>query len=203
MDKTEELIWKETLKNAVKFKGAANSKAILGKIMGGFPDLRSKANEIKPLVEQIVDQVNHMNTEEQTKKLLSMDPHALDPEEKKEIVEKRLPDLPGAEKGKVVMRMAPYPSGALHIGNARMIILNDEYTKMYQGRLILVFDDTIGTTLAEMHDSKAKFVVPESYDLIKEGLEWLGVKYHAQYYKSDRVEIYQNEAQNFIREGLA
>ena len=91
---------------------------------------------------------------------------------------KELPELPNLTHfKKVIMRLAPYPSGALHIGNARMIILNDEYTKRYNGDLILFYDDTIGSPKSLRNSPKAKYVLPEAFDLIKEGLEWLGVKY--------------------------
>jgi glutamyl-tRNA synthetase len=203
MDALEDLIWKEGLRNAVKFKGVANDKAVLSKIMRDHAEFRSRSAEVKTKVDSIIGQINALDLGTQTKKLLAIDPHALDPEEKKGPEEKHLPELPNAQPGKVVMRLAPYPSGALHIGNARMIILNDEYVKKYNGKLVLVFDDTIGTTLAEMNSPNAKFVIPESYDLIREGLEWLGVKYHAEYFKSDRVELYQTEAANFINRGLA
>ncbi|MHA1672253.1 MAG: glutamate--tRNA ligase family protein, partial [Promethearchaeota archaeon] len=203
MDAVEKILWIEGLKNAIHFKGTANPKAVLGKLMRDRPDLRSQAKTLKTLVYQIIEEINALTIEEQSAKVLSLDPHALDPEEKHEAEEKTLPELPGAEKGKVVMRLAPYPSGALHIGNARMVVLNDEYVKRYNGKLLLVFDDTIGTTLAKIDDPKAKYVIPEAYDLIPEGLEWLGVKYHEVHYKSDRVEIYQEEAGKMIDQGHA
>ncbi|MCF2139581.1 MAG: glutamate--tRNA ligase [Candidatus Lokiarchaeota archaeon] len=203
MDEIDKIIWIEGLKNAIHFKGKANNKAVIGKLMRDRPDLRSQGKIIKPKVQVIVEQINQLTIEEQTKKVLQLDSHALDPEEKAQKEEKILPDLPNAEKGKVIMRLAPYPSGALHIGNARMVVLNDEYVKRYQGKLLLVFDDTIGTTLAQMDDPKAKYVIPEAYDLIPEGLEWLGVKYHEVYYKSDRVQIYQEEAEKLIAQGHA
>ncbi|MHA1619923.1 MAG: glutamate--tRNA ligase [Promethearchaeota archaeon] len=203
MDHVEKILWTEGLKNAIHFKGKANPKAVLGKLMRDRPDLRSQAKTLKTLVYQIIEKINSLTVEEQTTKVLSLDPHALDPEEKHEAEKKVLPDLPGAEQGKVVMRLAPYPSGALHIGNARMVVLNDEYVKRYNGKLLLVFDDTIGTTLAKIDDPKAKYVIPEAYDLIPEGLDWLGVKYHEVHYKSDRVEIYQEEAGKLIDQGEA
>ena len=41
----------------------------------------------------------------------------------------QLPDLDNVELGRVVMRIAPGPSGPLHIGHTRVSILNDEYVK--------------------------------------------------------------------------
>lgn len=203
MDEKEEILWIEGLKNAIQFEGKANAKAVLGKLMRDRPDLRSQGKLMKTLTQEIVQKINQLTLEEQTSKVLAMDPHALDPEEKNAPEEKILPDLPNAQQGKVVMRLAPYPSGALHIGNARMCVLNDEYVKRYNGKLLLVFDDTIGTTLSKIDDPNAKYVIPEAYDLIPEGLDWLGIKYHEVHYKSDRVEIYQDEAGKLIDRGHA
>ncbi|WP_371806309.1 glutamate--tRNA ligase [Candidatus Lokiarchaeum ossiferum] len=203
MNEVEKIIWLEGLKNAVKFKGKANAKAVMGKLMRDMPELRTQGKEVKIKIFTIIKEINQLDQETQAKKALELDPHALDEKEKAGPEEKVLPELPGAENGKVVMRLAPYPSGALHVGNARMCVLNDEYVKRYNGKLLLVFDDTIGTTLEKINEPNAKYVIPEAYDLIPEGLDWLGVKYHETHYKSDRVEYHQKEAGNLIDRGEA
>ncbi|HEY0088136.1 MAG TPA: glutamate--tRNA ligase, partial [Candidatus Lokiarchaeia archaeon] len=155
------------------------------------------------ILDRIVKEISEMELEEQKKRLLELDPMAL--EAKKSVEEKKeLPELHNVDKiHKVIMRLAPYPSGALHIGNARMIVLNNEYIKKYNGELILFYDDTIGSPKALRDDPKSKFVLPEAYDLIKEGLDWLGVKYSKVYYKSDRLEIYYEYCEKLIKEKLA
>ncbi|MBD3353476.1 MAG: glutamate--tRNA ligase [Candidatus Lokiarchaeota archaeon] len=209
MDELDRILTIEALKNAIEY-GEAQLKPVMGKLMGQQPKYRSKAREIIPLLKEILKDVNKLDLETQKKKILDLDPHALDKEET-EAEEKQLPELPntkiGDKKLPVVMRLAPYPSGALHIGNARMIVLNDEYVKKYKGKLILCFDDTIGATKQMLEESpeKAKFVLPDAYDLILEGLKWLNVDYDRNniIYKSDRVDIYKDYAEKFIQEGNA
>jgi glutamyl-tRNA synthetase len=205
MDSVEKEILTEALKNALKY-GQARDKVIIGRIMRDFPEYRNNLGAIKPKIDKILHDVNSWDEKTQRKKLLELDPSALE-EKKKEPENKGLPDLPNIQKGKqVVMRLAPYPSGALHIGNARMLVLNDEYVKRYKGKLILVFDDTIGATKQAMEsDPNAKYIIPEAYDLIRDGLEWLGIDYDKNEvtYKSDRLDIYQNYAHDLIKKGEA
>jgi len=202
-DKLKQLIWKFTLNNAVKFGGTPNKKAIMGKIMQDQKDLRSQASFITPLLEEVIEATEQLNIDEQREKLLELDPDALNKKESSR-EEKILPELPNIKKyEKVVMRLAPYPSGALHIGNARMAILNDEYVKRYNGELILFFDDTIGSSKSQRSSSRAKYVLPESYDLIEKGLKWLGVNYSKIYYKSDRLEIFYEYCKKLIEDGIA
>lgn len=207
MDKEEvkRILWKSGLKNAVQFDGTPNKKAIMGKLMAQREDLRPYAKAIIPMVDEIIEEINALDIKKQKSKLLELDPDALKEEESEE-EEKELPDLPDKEEyEKIIMRMAPYPSGALHLGNARMVVLNDEYVKKNNGELILFFDDTIGSpkSLRESQPEKAKYVLPEAYELIKDGLEWLDVKYSKIYYKSDRLEIYYRYCSKLIKENLA
>lgn len=188
----DSLIRKYALQNAVFYEGEANPKAVLGKVLAEDESLRPKAREVSSLVEEIVAEVNALSLEDQTEELRGLAPELLVKE--KGVKEIKLPDLQNV-KDKVVMRLAPYPSGPLHIGNARMVLLNDEYVKKYGGKLILVYDDTIG--------SEEKLPIPEAYDYIKEGLDWLQVECHEIVYKSDRMDMFYQWGDRLLKEGHA
>jgi len=179
------------LLNAVEFNGKADVQAVLGKLIADNPEMKSKIKEIIPLIKRTVNEVNSLTLNEQKKKIEELGIKAK--EEKK--FEIGLPDLPNARMGKTVMRLAPFPSGPLHIGNARMVILNDEYTKKYKGKLLLIIDDTIG--------SEEKSILPEAYEMILDGLKWLNVKYHKIFYKSDRLNYFYKFAEELIKRNLA
>jgi glutamyl-tRNA synthetase len=202
-DEIREILLLAGLKNAVEFGGKPNKKAIMGKLMSQREDLRSKAKVVSPIIDEIIEEISALSLAEQERRLLELDPSALDKKEKvKE--EKELPELPNLDKyDKLIMRLAPYPSGALHIGNARMVVLNNEYVNKHNGEVYLFYDDTIGSPKSLRNTPKAKYVLPEAYDLIKDGLEWLGVKYTKIFYKSDRLELYYEHCEKLVKDGLA
>jgi len=203
IDEIKKLIWIFGLTNAVKFEGKPNLKAIMGKLMSQKPELRTQVSDIKPVLDETIVEISKLTIDEQKEKLLQLDPTALEKKvTSKE--QKELPDLPNTQNyDKIVMRLAPYPSGALHIGNARMVILNSEYVKRYNGELILFFDDTIGSPKSMRNNPKAKYVLPDAYQLIKDGLKWLDVNFSEVYYKSDRLEIYYEYCEKLIQDNIA
>ena len=126
MDELRELILKYALQNAILHDGKANYKAVMGKIMAENPSLRSRAKELIDEVKKVVEEVNSYGVEEQRKRLESLAPELLERKKKEE--KKELEDLPDVH-GEVRMRLAPSPSGPMHLGQSRMAILNDEYVK--------------------------------------------------------------------------
>ena len=185
---------KYALQNAVLHGGKADPKAVLGRLLAEDPLLRPRAKQLAAEVARVVEAVNALETEAQRAELAVLAPELLE-RVKAEAGPKELPPLPDAVEGKVVLRLAPYPSGPLHIGNARTFLLNDAYAKRYRGKLLLVFDDTIG--------SEEKPILPEAFDQVKEGLDWAGVEYHEILYKSDRIPTHYAWAEKLLATGHA
>ncbi len=186
-----ELARKYALQNALLHGGRADTVAVLGKILAEDASLRPRARELRSEVEVAVARVNALDLETQRAELAAIAPELL--ARKVELQAAELPPLPNARDGQVIVRLAPYPSGPLHIGNARAFVLNDEYAKRYHGRLLLVFDDTIG--------SEEKPILPEAYDLVREGLDWVGITYHDVIYKTDRLPRHYEWAEKLIETG--
>ena len=185
----ESVVRKYALQNAVLYEGKASLGAVLGKVMAENPELRSRAKEISATVKGLVAEVNGMDPDAQRKTLSELAPELLVREAK--VREMGLPELEGASEG-VRMRMAPNPSGPLHLGHSRMAILNDEYVRRYGGICFNRFEDT----------DPAR-VDPTGYDTIPEDFEWLGVKIHETIIQSDRFGLYYDVAKELLNRGEA
>ncbi len=183
----KELARKYALQNAIEYGGKANPGSVIGKIMNEGSEFRSQAKDVSKISMQVIAEVNAMTVDEQKAELETLAPELLIKE--KRVIIKELPALENAEKG-VVMRLAPNPSGPLHIGHTRMAILNDEYVKKYGGKLIVRMEDTNPPT-----------ILPEAYDMILKDLDWLGVKYHEVINQSDRFDLYYEYAEKILALG--
>ena len=122
-----DLIYKHSLLNAVGHGGKADVQAVLGKVLAEDQSLKERIREVVAEIRRVINDVNSLSIEEQKNILNRLGISTVE----RKIVQTGLSELPNVS-GKVVMRLAPYPSGPLHIGNARMVILNDEYTKRYK-----------------------------------------------------------------------
>ncbi|HKZ62867.1 MAG TPA: glutamate--tRNA ligase [Thermoplasmata archaeon] len=187
-----DLARKYALLNAVQHDGRANAKAVLGRLLAEDASLRPRAKDLTKLVEDVVAAVNALDRDAQRAEIEGTAPELL--KRRREVKARELPDLSNV-RGSVVMRFAPFPSGPLHIGHARAIFLNDYYVRRYGGKLILAYDDTIG--------SEQKPLMPEAYDLIRDGIGWLGVSVHEEIYKSDRMPAFYQTGDLLLARGGA
>lgn len=191
-EEVRRLIYAVALENAVEHCGKASFDAVVKKLVGINPSLRSRIRELISVVKNIVEEVNLMGIDVQEARLEEL--RELIPVSKR--VEERvgLPPLPHAEYGKVVTRFAPNPDFVLHLGSLRPLILSYEYARMYEGIFILRFEDT---------DPRTKKPRLEYYEMILDDLEWLGTKPDKIYYQSKRLEIYYGVARELIGKGYA
>lgn len=193
MEEIRELIEKYALQNAVKYSAAPKAGAVMGKLMGEHPALRSRAKEVSPLVAEVLGALEKTSPEEWQKRLEAIAPELLVQLSEKKEPDKGLPALEGAEGG-VVMRFAPNPNGPPTLGSARGIIVNSEYVKKYGGKFIIRFDDT---------DPVKKRPMPEAYGWYLEDCSWLDAEPDLVITASERVEQYYPIAEELIRRGGA
>uniref|UniRef100_A0A915AYC0 glutamate--tRNA ligase n=1 Tax=Parascaris univalens TaxID=6257 RepID=A0A915AYC0_PARUN len=101
-------------------------------------------------------------------------------------------ELPGAEKGKVVVRFPPEASGYLHIGHAKAALLNQYYQETFEGQLIMRFDDT------NPAKENAHFE-----QVIKEDLKMLEVVPDRWTHTSDHFDTLLEYCERLLKEGKA
>lgn len=193
----EILIKKLALANAVKFKGKANPKALLGGVLQTFPEAKKNMQELVHTIETICDEVNTLSPEEQKTQLLALDPD-FDKKAKEAKAERKeersnLAELPGAIEGKVITRIPPEPSKYNHLGHAMSFLINYLYAKKYHGKSLLRFDDT--------NPEKAK---QEYVDAVFEDVvNFLSIKPDKIKYASENMQKYYEYAETLIEKGNA
>ncbi|MBQ8308751.1 MAG: glutamate--tRNA ligase [Clostridia bacterium] len=107
-------------------------------------------------------------------------------------------DLP---KGAQVTRLAPSPTGFMHLGNLYVALANERIAHQSGGKFYLRIEDT---------DEKRK--VEGAVEVIHSSLKYFGVQFdegadlcgeYGPYYQRQRAEIYHAYAKELIRKGLA
>lgn len=93
----------------------------------------------------------------------------------------------------VKVRIAPSPTGNLHIGTARTALFNWLYAKRHHGSFVLRIEDT------DQERSR-----PEFTENILAGLQWLGIDFdQGPFYQTQRLERYQSAVQMLLDQDLA
>jgi glutamyl-tRNA synthetase len=93
----------------------------------------------------------------------------------------------------VRVRIAPSPTGNLHIGTARTAVFNWLYARRQGGTFILRIEDT------DTERSR-----PEYTENILSGLQWLGLQWdEGPIHQSDRLDHYRQAVQTLLDKGLA
>lgn len=172
------------LKNAVEHGG----KAVMGSVIAGlFAEGLKKedAKNISARVSFMLNEVNKMSPElqktelEQLQKLIG---------HRKTRSPDELPELPGAVKGKVVMRFAPAATGPMHLGHALTGMISCLFVKKYGGKFYIRIEDTD----PERTD-------PDSYSNFKECSDWLFGNVSEYIIQSDRMDVYYRYADELIQ----
>ena len=90
------------------------------------------------------------------------------------------------------VRLAPSPTGWLHVGTARTALFNYLYSRHANGAFVLRIEDT------DQERSRKEFE-----DDIMEQLSWLGITWDEFYRQSERVEIHKTYLQKLLDAGKA
>lgn len=94
---------------------------------------------------------------------------------------------------KIIVRIAPSPTGKLHIGTARTALFNYLFAKKNKGKYLIRIEDT------DVKRSKAEF----ERDIL-ENLHWLNLKEDEKSIKqTERIEIYKKFADKLLKEKKA
>ena len=97
-----------------------------------------------------------------------------------------------AVNDQIRVRMAPSPTGYLHIGGARTALFNWLFAKHHNGAFILRIDDTDAARSTD-----------ESMHEIYEALKWLGIDWDEHYVQSERSGVYDGYVQRLLESGNA
>ncbi len=93
----------------------------------------------------------------------------------------------------VRVRIAPSPTGNLHIGTARTAVFNWLYARHHNGQFIVRIEDT--------DEARSQ---PQYTQNILDGLNWLGINWdEGPIFQSERIDQYHQAIQTLLDQGLA
>src|SRR3989344_2647685 len=104
-------------------------------------------------------------------------------------------------KSKIRVRIAPSPTGFVHVGNVYGALFNYAFARKNNGTFILRIDDT---------DQKRH--VEGAEEVLYSGFEWLGIRWdegpdkggqYGPYKPSEKIDKYQKIAHDLVNQGLA
>ncbi len=181
---------KYVLQNAIFYGGKPNPKAVMGKVLGGEPDLRKDPSSVAKAIAEVAKDVEKLGLQEQERGLSELAPEMLVKEERKQ---EELPPLPNAVEGKVVTRFAPSPTGPLNIAHLlRAAMMNFLYAEKYKGKFILRLEDTDPGKIEKRY-----------YRAIQDDLEAAGIRPDRVVIESENIGKHYNVAERLISEGKA
>jgi glutamyl/glutaminyl-tRNA synthetase len=89
-------------------------------------------------------------------------------------------------------RLAPSPTGLLHLGHARTFWIAHQRARAANGKLYLRNEDL------DPHRSREEFA-----DAMREDLHWLGITWDAEFQQSTRIPLYREALQQLLNTGYA
>jgi len=174
------------LKNAIAHDGKSQQGAVISALFNEGLEKEEVKKYVKN-VSKIVGDVNKLSLDKQKKEF-----EKLEKEISKRPAREGLPELPDVKKSGVVMRFAPSPSGAFHVGHALTASISFLFVQKYGGKFYVRIEDT-----------NPENIYKPAYDLIKKDSEWLFDGKAKIVIQSERMEIYYKYVEDLIKKNSA
>ncbi|MBU1252204.1 MAG: hypothetical protein KJ905_03400 [Nanoarchaeota archaeon] len=174
------------LKNAIAYDGVAKAGSVISALFNEGLE-KNEVGKYSEKISKIVNEINSLSQEEQESEF----------KKSEKLVHERegregLPELPGAKKGKVIMRFAPSPSGPMHVGHALTASLSFLLVREYGGKFYVRIEDT-----------NPDNIYPPAYKMLEDESKWLFDNDFIFVIQSDRMKLYYDYAEKLIKKESA
>ncbi|MEJ2267860.1 MAG: glutamate--tRNA ligase family protein [Nanoarchaeota archaeon] len=173
------------LRNAIAHGGRANPGAVVSALFNEGLE-KSGVKEVMPKIKEVIKEIENLDLEKQKEDFEKLKEFTSERE-----VREGLPELPNSENG-VIMRIAPSPSGPLHLMHAINLSLNYLYVQKYGGTLYVRIEDT-----------NPENIYPKAYEMIESEAQWLADNKAKIIIQSERMDLYCGYAVALIEKGKA